>query len=193
MQAQGNMVVPMILSGISVAINIALDPIFIFVLGMGVEGAAYATVLARLLLGIICLVYYFSSKKVNYRACTAHLIPNAKSIINICRIGIPNGFGQATTAVGFIILNGFVLSYGASVLTAFVIGNRIVSLVLMPCMGVGSAVSAIAGQNLGANNIKRTKKVLSSSVILSLSLSFVGVILALLFADDFIRVFTDTQ
>lgn len=190
-QAQGNMTLPMLLSGVSVVLNIVLDVLFILVLGLGVAGAAYATIIARVLLGIFSMIYYFASSKRMYKPTIRELRPNFGIIAKICKIGIPASVGQVTTAVGFIVVNGFVLSYGSSVLTAFVIGNRIVSLAVMPCFGIGSALSTIVGQHLGAGYIDRTKRVLYAAAKVSVMVGAVGVILLLFTREPFIRAFTD--
>ncbi|MEX1376087.1 MAG: MATE family efflux transporter [Eubacteriales bacterium] len=190
-QAQGNMILPMILSGVSVIINIGLDPIFIFTLDLGVEGAAYATILARILLGIVSILFYFLSKKTKYKPKLSQLIPDMRIIKEISKTGVPASFGQVTSAVGFMAINSLVYSYGDNVLTAFLIGNRIVSLVMMPCMGIGNALSTIVGQNLGAGNISRTREALKKSFISSMMFALVGIVFLLILREPFIRAFTD--
>lgn len=191
-QSQGNMTLPMIFSGISVVLNIVLDPIFIFVLDMGVQGAALATILTRIALGIGSIAFYFFSRKTKYKPTLKQLVPNFKVIGEISKTGVPASFGQVTSSIGFMVLNGLVLSYGDDVLTAFIIGNRIVSLVMMPCMGIGSALSTIVGQNIGAQLVNRAREALHKAFHSSLVLSAVGIAVLLIMSKGFIMLFTDS-
>ena len=190
-QAQGNMILPMIFSGVSVILNILLDPVFIFTLDLGVKGAAYATILARILLGVVSILFYFLSKKTKYKPRLSQLVPDMRIIGEISKTGVPASFGQVTTSVGFMVINALVYSYGDNVLTAFLIGNRIVSLVMMPCMGIGNALSTIVGQNLGAGNIARTKEALKKSFKTSMIFALVGIVFLLFMRGPFIKAFTD--
>ena len=191
-QAQGNMMLPMIFSGISVGLNVVLDPIFIFTLDLGVQGAAYATVISRVLLGAGGIIYFFASKKSKYKPKFRQLIPNMKVIGQISKTGVPASLGQVTSSIGFMAINGLVLSYGEDVLTAFIIGNRIVSLIMMPCMGVGSALSTIIGQNIGAGLISRSKSALAKAFELSLIFAAVGIVILLILSEGFITLFTQS-
>ncbi|MBN2879766.1 MAG: MATE family efflux transporter [Clostridia bacterium] len=190
-QSQGNMALPMIFSGVSVVMNIVLDPVFIFVLDMGVKGAALATIISRIALGVFSIAYYFLSKKTKYKPNFAQLKPDWNVIGQISRTGIPASLGQTTTSIGFMVINGLVLSYGDNVLTAFIIGNRIVSLITMPSMGIGNALSAIVGQNSGAELMHRTKEALSKAFQVSMAFVVFGIALLLIFGMDFIVLFTD--
>jgi len=172
-QGQGDNVSPMYFGAISVVINIILDPIFIFVLGQGIAGAAYATIIARGVVGLYSVMTLFT------RSQTLILEPRAlglekTSVFKICQLGIPSSLGQAMTAFGFIILNVFLVGFGEVTLTAFAIGNRISSLILMPVMGIGSALGTVVGQNLGADNLTRAKQAVKHSAVFSTVVLLVG-------------------
>ncbi len=165
-QAQGDTFTPMKLSGISVLLNIILDPIFIFTFKMGMAGAAYATVLSRALLAVYA-VYVLFKKDNSIGLKLKHLHLKKQVLKVIVKIGLPSSIGQSATAFGFLILNYFILSYGNDTLAAFGIGNRINSLVLMPAMGIGNALATIIGQNLGADQIERAKQFVYKSMRLA--------------------------
>ncbi len=192
-QAQGNMTVPMIASGISVFLNIVLDPLFIVGLDLGVSGAAYATIISRILLGAGSVLFYFISSKTRYKPSFRQLKPDLKVIGEISRTGVPASFGRVTSSVGFMILNGLVLSYGNDVLSAYIIGNRIVSLVMMPCMGIGSALSTIVGQNIGAGRAVRAKEAFIKSLKVSMGFAVIGITMLLIMSEGFIGLFTDSE
>lgn len=188
-QAQGNTLTPMKLSGISVALNIILDPIFIFTLNLGIAGAAYATVFSRALLTIYA-VYSLFTKDNHLGLRFKHLRLKKTVLLQIVKIGLPSSIGQSATAFGFMILNRFIIYYGNATLAAFGIGNRINSLILMPAMGIGSALATIIGQNLGADQIKRAKQFVSKSILLCSIILILGGVIMFFSAEIIISQFS---
>lgn len=187
-QGQGDTISPMIYGGLSVLLNIFLDPIFIFVFDLGVSGAAIATVLARLIFSIYAVISLF--RKTNGIKLSLNDLKLEKDIlIKIIKIGIPSSIGNSTSALGFAVMNVFVKSFGNPTLTAFIIGNRINSLILMPAMGIGSALATVIGQNLGADNIKRAKNAVKTSIILSTIILILGGSIIFIFSENIISIF----
>lgn len=172
-QGQGDTITPMKYSTASVVLNMILDPIFIFTFNLDIKGATIATVIAR---GIFAFyaVYALFTKTDGIHLSLKHLHINKTVLTKLIKIGLPSSIGQSTTAFGFAILNIFIISFGKSTMAAFGIGNRINSLILMPAMGIGSALATIIGQNLGANNIDRAKKAVKTSTILTTIFLVIG-------------------
>ena len=188
-QGQGDTVTPTILNVCGVVLNIILDPIFIFRFGLGIKGAAYATILSRGIFAIYAIYSLFSDKNSIY--ITRKMLKLNKILLaKIIKVGLPASLGQSASALGFIILNGFVMSYGEATLAAFTIGNRINSLVLMPIMGIGSSIATIIGQNLGADQIQRAKEAFKTSILLSTSFMIVGALLLYAGAGQIVGIFT---
>ncbi|MCK4261230.1 MAG: MATE family efflux transporter [Halanaerobiales bacterium] len=188
-QGQGDTVTPMVIGAISVGLNIILDPIFIFKFGLGVNGAAYATLLSRAIFTIYAVYTLFIHDN-GIRLKKSDLMFN-KELIKIIKIGLPTSIGQSMSALGFGLLNAFIISYGSNTLAAFGIGNRINSLVLMPAMGIGSALATVIGQNLGANQIQRAKKAVRQSVLLNTVMMVCGSIIMFLLSSLIIQQFTN--
>lgn len=186
---EGDNKTPMIYGAISVFLNIILDPIFIFTLGLGIEGAAYATVLSRGLIGFYSLYTLFSPKN-PLRIDMRDLKFRFEEMKALLRMGIPSSIGQSTSAFGFTILNIFIISLGESTLTAFSIGNRISGLVMMPALGIGSAISAIIGQNLGAGNVERARSAVKRSSVLSTIFLIVAGGLLIALSENVVRIFS---
>ena len=191
-QSEGNMMTPMYVLLFSIVLNIALDPIFILVLGWGVNGAAIATTISRFAaLGpVIYLIY--KNKNSCFSRSLKHMKMHKETIKEILKIGMPSGVGRVTSAIGFMVMNGFIISYGTYVMTAFVIGNRITSLVMMPVMGIGSAVTTIIGQNIGAQNIERAKQALKKTLVVAIGFAVIGVTILFFLKTQFIGLFTST-
>lgn len=186
--AQGDTKTPMILNVGSVVLNIILDPIFIFTLNLGISGAAIATILSKALVSFY-IIYLMFFKRDGIYITKENIRLKKKIISKIIKIGLPASLGQAGSAIGFIFLNGFVVSFGEYTLAAFGIGNRITSLVFMPAAGVGSALATIIGQNLGADNIMRAREAFKKSLMFTVSLMVTGAIILIPFAENVIKIF----
>ncbi|MCY6369097.1 MATE family efflux transporter [Clostridium ganghwense] len=187
-QAQGDTFTPMVLSTISVITNVILDPLFILKLNMGIKGAAIATVISKLILTPYIIYILFTNH--NGVHLTRKNLKLQKSVINkILKVGLPSSIGQSGAALGFIILNIFIVLYGNDTLAAFNIGNKINSIVMMPAMGIGSALASIIGQNLGADQTSRAKHAFKTAIIISTIFSIVGGAILFLFAGNVIKVF----
>lgn len=188
MSAQGDTLTPTIISSIAIILNLILDPIFIFTFNMGIAGAAWASVASRAALMFYGIKIVLSPKNklkpdfTNFRF-------NKEIIKEIVKIGLPATMGQAGAAAGYIILNGFVVSYGTATMAAFGMVNRIIALVQQPAMAVGSALTAIIGQNIGANNFKRVYESFKKASILSLIMGIFGGVLLILFSKGIINFF----
>lgn len=192
MNAQGNTVTPTILSAISALINVVLDPIFIFTFDMGIAGAAWATVLSRVVLALLGLKYIFKSE--NNLKPNFHKFKFNKIILkDIVKVGLPASVGQAGASVGFIFLNGFIVSYGTVTMAAFGMVNRVTSLVMQPAMGVGAALTAVVGQNLGANKIERVTESFIKSSKIALSIGIIGGVLMFIFNKQMVNFFIQSN
>jgi putative MATE family efflux protein len=192
MNSQGNTFITMILSGISAIINVILDPIFIFTFDMGIAGAAWATLISRAVLAILGFVLLFNKKN--------RIIPSFKGfkfnkeiIKEIFTVGLPSSIGQTGASLGFIVLNGFIGSYGTATLAAYAMVNRITSLVMQPAMGIGSALTAIVGQNMGANQVDRVKEAFYKALKLTIFIGGLGCIILIVFDTQIINFFMQSK
>lgn len=192
MNAQGNTVTPTILSGISAIINVILDPIFIFTFDWGIAGAAWATLVSRVVLAGIGIIFIFGENN--------KIKPSLKGfkfdkhiIKELVTVGLPSTIGQSGASLGFIVLNGFIGSYGTATIAAYAMVNRITSLIMQPAMGIGSALTAIVGQNIGANQISRVKESFHKALKLTILIGTIGCILLIVFDNQIINVFMQSK
>ncbi|MFO7941553.1 MAG: MATE family efflux transporter [Bacillota bacterium] len=160
-RGSGNTMSPMRLMVASTLLNIVLDPFFIYGWGpfpvMGVPGAAVATVISRGLAAILGLYLLFKGT-IGLRVKLEHMWPRLDTVRSVLSIGTPAAIEQSSRAVGMTVMTAVVTAYGTPALAAFGIGNRVVSLIFMPSMGVAEATTAVVGQNLGAGLEKRAEK-----------------------------------
>ncbi len=192
MNGAGDTFSPLKLSLLGAGINSILDPVMIFgwfgFPAMGVAGAALATVLTRGIASVIGLYLFFSGKKaIHIRP--SHLKPKAKLAGLIFKIGTPTAIGFSGSSLGFIVLMSIVNQFGTAVISAYGIMMRVVHFFIMPAMGVSAAVTAIVGQNLGADNIQRAKKAIAKGMKLILFIIIPGVILVTIFGKYLTRLF----
>lgn len=192
MNSQGDTMTPMLLSGGSAIINVILDPIFIFTFNWGIAGAAWATVLSKAVLAFVGIGIIFG-KKNKIRPTFKNFKFDIEKIKTIIDVGLPISLGQTGASLGFIILNGFIASYGTATLAAFAMVNRITSLVMQPAMGMGAALTAIVGQNIGADQVQRAKEAFQKAFKLSIIIGIVGCIILLIFDSKIINFFMQSD
>ncbi|MCQ1531493.1 MATE family efflux transporter [Lutispora saccharofermentans] len=178
MNAQGNTVMPTILSGISAALNVILDPVFIFTFDMGIAGAAVATLISKALLAVAGFFILMRSSDL-VKPKFSNFKFNKNIVKKVFKVGLPSSIGQSGAAVGFIVLNSFIASYGTATIAAFGMVNRIAALIMQPAMGVGAALTSIIGQNLGSKQVNRAREAFAKSLNLTVSFSVIGCIILL--------------
>lgn len=192
MNAQGNTVTPTILSGISAIINVILDPIFIFTFGWGIAGAAWATVLSRAFLAFYGIKLIFNETN-NIKPSFKGFKFNKDILLEIARVGLPASIGQIGASLGFMFLNGFIVSYGTATLAAFGMVNRVSSLVMQPAMGVGAALTAVIGQNLGANKPFRATEAFKKASNIALIIGVIGGLIIFIFNRQMVNFFIQSK
>ena len=137
-------------------LNLALDPLFIFVFKWGVSGAALATALSKVVSVLVLLIPYLRGKSllsIRFR----FFSPVKGIYFEIFRMGIPNFLRSALMTLSMILLNNFAGSYGDSVLAAVSIANRVMMFLGSMVMGLGQGFQPIAGYCWGARAYKRVK------------------------------------
>ncbi len=188
----GDTMAPMRIQLVTLTLNVLIDPLMIFGLlffpKFGIMGAAYATFICRFITAILCLLY-FIKKYPAFIPKKHELIPNYPIIKKILIIALPASISQSTISFGFMILQGFVNSYGTVVISINAIGNRMVSLFMMPAMGLSNGLAAIVGQNMGANNIKRIYHSVKHALGLVMLIMVSGGLIMFFFGNELTRFF----
>jgi putative MATE family efflux protein len=174
LRGYGNTRTPMRVMAASVAVNVVLDPILIFgvgpIPGMGIRGAAAATVFSRLVATALGLYVLFGTDA-GPTIRREHLRPDLGRIRDIVRLGVPSALEQSSSALAMIVLTGMVATFPPAIVAAYGLGNRLISLIFLPAMGMGQAINAVVGQNLGAGRGDRAMRAVK------ISMGMVGVVL----------------
>lgn len=158
----------------SALINLLLDYILMKGYGLGMAGAAWATVISWICSSVIILSYYRSTKNIIPIACK-HFRLHLSSLKEIILIGAPTLFRQVVGSLIAILINNYLRKYGGTdALAIYGIVNRILQLYMMPIFGIVQGMQPIIGYNYGAKNLPRVKKVVFLSV--KLLTSFTGII-----------------
>ncbi len=167
---------------ISTLVNIVLDPILIFGWGpipaFGVSGAAWATTISRFVAVSLALYILFTGKR-GFKIHLSDFIPDWSLIKKAIKVGIPGSVGQVITSFGFVVVMKAVASFGPVVVSAYGIGNRIISFITMLGVGIGMAVSVMVGQFIGARRYEDAEKTVWTAFFMSMI--FIGAMSTLTF------------
>ncbi len=171
--------------------NIVLDPIFIFALDMGVEGAALATVLSQAVSGIWVLRFLLG-KRTKLRIRRQYLRPRRAVMGPVLALGLSPFVMQVTEAFVNVSFNSSLQRYGGDVAVgAMTIASTVMQMVWIPCQGIGQGAQPIISYNFGAGNLKRVREAFWA--LLKVSMAFMATFWALvqLFPQVFIAIFND--
>lgn len=196
LQATGRTTYTMITQGTGAIINIILDPILIFgKLGlpeMGIQGAAYATVIGQLCACLLAL--YFNKRRnpdisIQFR----NIRPNIQIIGEIYKIGFPAMLGMSLASVMTYGMNIILNTISSTAVAAYGIGYRIQNFIYMPVYGLANALIPIVAFNYGIQNKKRIKGALKYALRFGLLLLLAGMIITLLGAHSIFGLFNSSN
>ncbi len=162
---------------ISSILNVLLDILFIKDFKMGANGAALATILAQGCSFIIVLIY-LQKKKFPFNLRFSHQKFKKKTALLLFKIGIPLSLQDTFLMISFLVAMIQLNKLGLIVSAASGIAEKIDGLTFLPSLAIGSAVSAMVAQNVGAGKIKRAKNVMYTGIFLALLFaipSYIGV------------------
>lgn len=174
-------------------LNLILDPIYIFVLGLGVKGAAIATVTSQILSAAILFFYFL--KKGHIRLKRKHLRPPLSVCGQVVMLGLPACMIQIAAAILQIELNKAVVRFGTatvsgeSALSAVGIVLRISTVVISICVGIGVGIQPIIGFNQGAGFTQRVKETFQKAVGIATVVSVIGWLGCVLFPAKILQLF----
>ncbi len=190
-RAEGNPKTAMFTMLIGACLNTVLDAIFIFVLHLGVAGAALATIISQAVSAVWVLYYFLSGKSLlKFR------LPNFKLeypiAANIIAVGTPSFVKQVATSLIVIILNNSLLHYGGDIaISAMGVVHSVLTMMMMPIFGISQGGQPIIGYNYGAKKYNRVKQALYYSVGIATIVVVIGYIAVVFFPEPFIRLFSN--
>lgn len=191
--SQGRSRIAMISIVIGAVVNIALDPLFIFVFGWGVKGAAIATVLSQAV-SAAWNVNFLMGKKSSLRLSLRHIRPDFRIMGQICSLGISPFIMRATESLISIVLNRGLQMYGGDMYVgSLTIMQSVLQLFSAPLSGFTQGVQPIISYNYGAGKFDRVKKLYRSMIAVSFAISFAANMTAMCFPALYASLFTNDK
>ena len=188
--AQGFAKIGMLTVVIGAICNIVLDPIFIFLLNMGVRGAALATIISQGVSGVWILKFLMGNKS-TLRLQTRYMRIQPKVVIPCVALGVSPFIMQFTESILNVCFNTSLLKYGGdTAVGAMTILGSVMQFTMLPLQGLSQGAQPIVSFNYGANNIKRVKKAFRLLLLCSLSFTVIMWTVCMLFPQLFIGIFT---
>jgi len=190
LRALGDSKSPLYFLIISALLNIVLDIVFIVCFGMGVEGCAYATVIAQGISALLCLVY-IKKKMPLLHLEKKNFTVSVNSFKRLLALGIPMGLQFSITAIGTIIVQGAVNVYGAVHMAGFSAAGKLQNIVTTIFVAFGATAATFVGQNRGAGKMDRVKSGVKSTQLMILGWSVISMILVFFFGKYLTCIFVD--
>ncbi|MCI2056823.1 MAG: MATE family efflux transporter [Oscillibacter sp.] len=156
---------PVIFLAVSSVLNIVLDVVFIMQFHSGVAGAAWATIIAQAVSGLLCLIYAARHCPV-LRLSREELKYNPRMARTLWGMGLPMGLQYSITAIGCAVLQAFLNQLGTDAVAASTVGNKLGQLFCCPFDALGSTMATYCGQNVGAGKVDRLQKGMNSAGII---------------------------
>lgn len=185
---QGNALLGM--KGITVGgiLNIILDPVFMFVLGFGVEGAGIATSISQFI--SFFLLLYLNKKCDNVKYSLRSIKYSISNVKTLYLGGLPNFAREAIASIAVLMLNQAVKGYGEVAIAAFTVINRIIMLFGAVMIGFGQGFQPVCAYNYGAGFYKRVKKALYFSLGVSTIFFIIMTVICLGMAENILVFFS---
>jgi putative MATE family efflux protein len=190
---EGDMKLPMIVSAIGTVMNIILDPIFIFTLGLGVQGAAIATIVSQAVVFSI-FVYLLFFKDHAFITFRLKDFSFSKPILaEIFKVGIPASLSMVIMSVGQGVFNRILVYYSADSVAAYQIGGRIDMVIFLPIMAIAAALTTLVGMFFGARDFDKLRWIVKYGITRSVIITFAGSTTVFILAPIIVQAFTSNS
>ena len=191
--SQGFAKTGMMTVGLGAVVNIVLDPIFIFVLDLGVQGAALATILAQGC-SAVWVLHFLTGKKAILRLRLSRMVLTSRRVKRILSLGLAGFFVNLTNSLVQVVCNATLQTWGGDLYVGVMtIVNSIREVVVMPLTGVSNGAQPVLGFNYGGGQYGRVRTGIrfTSAVVVAYSVAAWAVIMAL--PEPLIRLFTTEE
>ena len=198
---EGDMKFPMMVAGLGTVLNIILDPIFIFELesygdfgfGLGVAGAAMATVISQVI--VFCVfVYMLFVKQHSYITFRLKDFSFSMDIIwDIVKVGLPASLSMVVMAIGQGVFNKILIHFSADTVAAYQIAGRIDMLVFLPIFSVAASMTTLVGMFFGAKEYDTLRFTIRYGIMSAFFITVLSSIFIYFFADLAVGLFTDDE
>tara|TARA_B100000131_G_C18112463_1_gene610086 strand:- start:122 stop:1519 length:1398 start_codon:yes stop_codon:yes gene_type:complete len=198
---EGDMKFPMMIAGLGTILNIILDPIFIFELesyggiglGMGIKGAALATVISQLIVFLIFIYMLFIKNHAYITFNLKDFIPSRIIVWDIVKVGLPSSLSMIIMAVGQGVFNKILIHYSSQTVAAYQVAGRLDMLIFLPIFAIAGGMTTLVGMFYGAKQINALNSIVRYGMSSAFIITLISSTFVYLFADVFSSFFTEDQ
>lgn len=191
-RALGDSRTPVIFLVMSSFLNVGLDLFFIVNLHMGVQGAAWATVISQGVSGACCLLFMVKKFEI-LRIRREEWRPDGHRMRMLCGMGVPMGLQYSVTAIGSVILQSATNTLGSGAVAAVTASGRINGFLACPFDAMGSTMATYGGQNIGAKRLDRIGQGLKSCVMLGIGYSVIALLVSVFLGRPLAALFLEAS
>ena len=166
LRAIGDSLTPLLFLILATVSNIGLDYLFILAFHMGVQGAAYATVLAQLISVVLCFIRIFRKFPVLHLQ-KSDFRPEKELIVEMYKSGLSMGLMSCLVSIGTIMLQSAINTFGTTVIVAHTAARKVFEIMSLPMSVLGSAMATYCGQNYGAKRFDRIRQGIRASLLIA--------------------------
>lgn len=170
-------------------LNIFLDLLFVKGFGMGVDGAAWATIISECI-SMLLVINLLMRTKNEYKVTLKNLKVDFSILKQIVEIGVPAGLQGMIVSVSNVIVMAYINQFGSSGVAGFSCSNKIDNFMGLPVNSLMLAITTFVGQNLGARQYERVKQGVRAALVMSISIVVTLGVFVFLFSDSLMRIFT---
>jgi len=185
---QGNTKTPMMISVTALVINIILDPIFIYVLGYGVKGAAIATIIAFFVGAVMSIILIQKKSYLKIRRNSFKF--SWVTLKDILAIGMPQTLLMLLMSVYLVFINRFTMYFGTDYVAAFGMVWRLGTVAILPVVALAIAMMTLVGMFFGAKKYSLMKDIIFYAMRLGIGFTSIIAILLFIFPTWFLRIFS---
>lgn len=199
---EGDMKLPMLVAGFGTILNIILDPIFIFELenyggigfGLGIKGAALATVVCQAIVFLIFVYMLFVKKHAYITFNLKDFSPSRVILWDIIKVGIPASLSMIIMALGQGVFNKILIHYSSQTVAAYQVAGRLDMLIFLPIFSIAGGLTTLVGMFYGAKKIEALKSIVKYGISRSFMITLCSSGIVYFFAPVFSALFTqDTE
>ena len=196
---EGDMKLPMMVAGLGTILNIILDPIFIFNLdnyggigfGMGIKGAAAATVISQCVVFCVFIYMLFIKEHAYITFRLRDFSPSRFILRDIVKVGFPASLSMVVMAVGQGVFNKILIHFSADTVAAYQVAGRIDMLVFLPIFSIAAALTTLVGMFFGAKEYDVLRYTVRYGISSAFGITFGLSVLLYFFAPNVIGFFTN--
>jgi len=190
LNGEGDSKTPMLVMLVVTCVNLVLDYLLIFRAGLGLRGAALAGALSQGLMALVMLYLLLYRRSNLVKLHWRNLVPSWSAARAVLAVGIPNSLTQLSTALGALLLNRVIVSFGDEALAAAGIGQRVDQVAIMPVMGLAAGSVAVIGMFAGAGRADLVRDTTWYACKWAVAVAGVLGVLAFTFSVPLMRAFT---